>query len=493
MIKIDGESLSLKEVERVASYFEPVSLSDVTFGRIDRSAKFIEELASSGKVIYGVTTGFGSLCDRVIQSDEIEKLQENLLKSHASGIGTPLPEEDVRAGIVVRANSLAKGYSGVRRIVIEKLLELLNKKIYPYVPSFGSVGASGDLAPLAHISLLLIGRGRVFYNGKVSNFNDVSAELGFEPLTELKAKEGLALINGTAVETGISSLLLRKAFYLVSVSLKAAALTLEVLKGRKEAFDARVQEVRGYSEQKEVAEFILNEIQDSKLVNSTNRVQDAYSLRCIPSVYGAVLGGLRYAENIILKELNAVTDNPIIFADDGDVISGGNFHAEPVAFAMDHFSLVLSEIGSISERRINRLLNPVLSGLPAFLVKHSGLNSGMMIVQYTAAALASMNKTLSHPASADSISVSADQEDHVSMGMNSVLKAKSVLENVRHIIAIELLVSAQAADFAGAENLGKGTRETYRKIRDIVEFADSDREFSYDIEKISSALSGRVI
>ena len=493
MIKINGESLSLKEIERIASFFEEVSLSAETYRNIDRAAEFIENIAREGKVIYGVTTGFGSLYNRTIPKEDIEKLQENLLMSHASGMGDPLSEEDVRAGIAVRINSLAKGYSGTRRIVIEKLVELLNKKIYPYVPSYGSVGASGDLAPLAHISLLLIGKGRVFYKGTVRNFSDVKDYLHFVPLNGLKAKEGLALINGTAVESGISAVLLRKAFYLVNASLKAAALALEALRGRKEAFDLRVQEVRGYDEQKEVAKIILGEINGSKLVNSTDRVQDAYSLRCIPSVYGAVLGGLRYAENIMLKELNAVTDNPIVFAEDGDVISGGNFHAEPVAFAMDHFSIVLSEIGSISERRINRLLNPSLSGLPAFLVKQSGLNSGMMIVQYTTAAIASENKILAHPSSVDSIPVSADQEDHVSMGMNSVLKAKKVLKNVQHIIAAELLVATQAADFTGKEKLGKGTKETYEKVRKIVPFADKDREFAYDLEAIYTSLSKREI
>ncbi len=493
MIKLDGELLSLKEVERVASFFEEVSLSDKTYQDIDHAAEFIENIVGGGKAIYGVTTGFGSLYDRIIPKEDVEKLQENLLMSHASGVGVPLSEEDVRAGIVVRANSLSKGYSGARRIVIEKLIELLNKKIYPYVPSYGSLGASGDLAPLAHISLLLIGKGKVFYKGALRDFSDVKERLHFVPLKVLKAKEGLALINGTAVEAGISAVLLRKAFYLVNTSLKAAALTLEALKGRKEAFDMRVQDVRGYDEQREVAKIILNEINGSKLVNSTDRVQDAYSLRCIPSVYGAVLGGLRYAENIILKELNAVTDNPIIFAEDGDVISGGNFHAEPIAFAMDHFSIVLSEIGSISERRVNRLLNPALSGLPAFLVKHSGLNSGMMIVQYTDAALASENKILAHPASVDSIPVSADQEDHVSMGMNSVLKAKKVLDNVQHIVSSELLVAAQAADFVGVKYLGNGTKETYNRIREIVPFADKDREFAYDLEKIYGMLSERKI
>ncbi len=492
MIRIDGESLSLKEVERIAAG-EEVKLSEETFERIDRSASFVEKLASEEKVIYGVTTGFGKLCDTVIPPDEASKLQENLLKSHSSGTGEPLPEKDVRAGIAVRINSLAKGYSGIRRIVLEKLVELLNKKVYPYVPSYGSVGASGDLAPLAHISLLLLGKGKAFYKGKFRDFEEVYPLINFEPVDKLQAKEGLALINGTAVEAGISALLIRDAFYLFNASLKAAALSLEALRGRREAFDLRIQSVRGYDTQEEVARIILSETDGSKLINSEPRVQDAYSLRCIPAVYGAVLSGLRYAENIVLKEINAVTDNPIVFAEEGDVLSGGNFHAEPLAFAMDHFAIVMSEVGSISERRMNRLLNPALSGLPPFLVKHSGLNSGMMIVQYTAASLISENKILAHPASVDSIPVSADQEDHVSMGMNSVLKAKKLLSNVRKIVAAEFLVATQAAEFSGAGKLGKGTSETFEKIRSFVPFAESDREFSYDLEKISEALLLRKI
>ncbi len=492
MIRINGESLSLKEVERIASG-EEISLSEETFQRIDESAAFIEKLASQGKVIYGVTTGFGKLCDTVIPPEDAGKLQENLIKSHSSGSGEPLPERYVRAGIAVRINSLAKGYSGIRRIVLEKLVELLNKKVYPYVPSYGSVGASGDLAPLAHISLLLLGKGRAFYEGEFKDFSKIFHLINFEPIDRLRAKEGLALINGTAVESGISSLLIREAFYLVEASLKASSLSLEALRGRKEAFDLRIQEVRGYETQEEVAGFVLSQIKGSKLVNSVPRVQDAYSLRCIPAVYGAVLGGLRYAENIILKEINAVTDNPIVFTKSEDVLSGGNFHAEPVAFAMDHFAIVMSEVGSISERRVNRLLNPALSNLPPFLVKHSGLNSGMMILQYTMASLVSENKVLSHPASVDSIPVSADQEDHVSMGMNAVLKADKIISNIRRIVAIELLVSAQAVDFYGSENLGMGTKETYDKIRSITDFAEHDREFSYDLEKIERALKERKI
>ncbi len=492
MIKIDGDSLSLSEIEKVADEFEEVRLSERALPHIEESAKYVEEVAKRGEIVYGVTTGFGELCNEIINKKDVARLQENLLKSHASGTGIPLSEREVRASIIVRANSLAKGYSGIRKVTLEKLLELLNKRIYPYVPAYGSVGASGDLAPLAHISLLLIGRGKVIYNNKVRDALPVLRKNGITPIKTLKAKEGLALINGTAVETGIASLLLREAKYILLASLKAAALSMEALRARKEAFDPRIQDLRLHTGQKEVAKIILNEISGSKLINSTNKVQDAYSIRCIPSVYGAIMDNLRFIESVLIEEANAVTDNPIIFAKDKCILSGGNFHAEPIAFAMDMFSIVVAEIGDITERRINRLLNPALNeGLPAFLIKHAGLNSGMMIPQYAAATLVSENKTLCHPASVDSIPVSADQEDHVSMGMNAVLKARKVLENVERIVAIELLVSAQAADFVGEESLGKGTSNTYHIIRNSVSFAEEDREFSYDMEKLYNLLRER--
>ncbi len=491
MIKIDGESLTTFEVDEVARLKAKVSLSDDAYTKIDDSSDFIASIIDSGKVVYGVNTGFGKLSETVIPKDLLHQLQENLIKSHASGTGKSLREEEVRASILVRANTLAKGYSGVRRIVIEKLIELLNKEIYPYVPSFGSLGASGDLAPLAHIALLLIGKGRVISKGNVFEAQDTLKSAGFKPFSFLNAKEGLALINGTSVETGIFALIIRDSKYLFDVSLKASALSMEALRARSEAFDPRIQKVRGIVEQSETAERILKEISGSSLINSVPRVQDAYTIRCIPQVYGAVLKSLRFAEDIISTELNAATDNPLVFANDSEVLSGGNFHAEPVSFAADQVAIAISEIGNITERRVNRLLNPSLSNLPPFLAKESGVNSGFMVLQYTAASLVSMNKVLSHPASVDSIPVSADQEDHVSMGMDAVLKACDVLDNVKRIVAIELLSAAQAVDFVGGKNLGKGTYLTYSKVREIAPFADKDREFSYDLEKIYEKLNQR--
>ncbi|MGB9694945.1 MAG: histidine ammonia-lyase [Caldisericaceae bacterium] len=493
MIQIDGESLTTFEVEEVARYREKVHLDNLAYEKIDKASAFIDSILQSGKIVYGVNTGFGKLSETIISASQIGDLQENLIKSHSSGTGKPLSEQEVRAAIIVRANTLAKGNSGVRRITIEKLIELLNKDIYPYVPSMGSLGASGDLAPLAHIALLLIGRGRLILDGELVDFDKALLEKDFQPLDRLAAKEGLALINGTSCETGISALIIRESKYIFEVSLKAAALSMEALKSKSDAFDERIHKVRGIAEQGEVAARILKEIQGSALIDSKSRVQDAYTIRCIPQVYGAILKSMRFVEETIAQELNAATDNPLVFADDGDVISGGNFHAEPIAFAMDQLSIVLSEIGSITERRVNRLLNPVLSELPPFLSTESGVNSGLMILQYTAASLVSMNKILSHPASVDSIPVSADQEDHVSMGMNSVLKAREVLDNIKRIVAVELIAAAQAVDIVGIDKLGKGTREIYEKVRANVSFAPKDREFAYDLEKIYKALEGRDI
>lgn len=485
---IDGKSLDLDGVIRVAKSFESVELSPETFEKVEQSSKFINEIVKEGKVVYGINTGFGKLCDKVIPSESVSELQENLLLSHAAGTGEPLTETEVRATILVRANSLAKGFSGVRRNLIEKLLELLNIRVYPYVPSYGSLGASGDLAPLAHIALLLIGKGKVIDKGVTTDALSFLQEKGFEPFKRLHAKEGLALINGTAVEAGISSVLTSEAKYLLNTAVKASALSMEALRAKKDPFDPRIQEVRNVLEQRFIANLILEEINGSKLIDSTQKVQDAYTIRCIPQVYGAVLMNLSYIENILKGEINSVTDNPIVFAEDKEILSGGNFHSEPVAFAMDLFSIIMADLGNIIERRINRLLNPALSELPPFLTDKFGLHSGLMILQYTAASLVSENKMLAHPASVDSIPVSADQEDHVSMGMNSVLKARKVIQNLRKIIGAELIIASQAVDFRGSELLGKGTKNTYLKIRECIPFVSSDRILSYDLDKIEELI-----
>lgn len=491
MVRIDGETLTPLEVEKVAVRFEEVSIDLSCLSRIESSRAFVERVVESGKTVYGINTGFGKLADTTISTEKLKELQRNLVLSHASGTGKPFNESEVRAIILARANSLAKGYSGVRQDIIEKLLELLNKRIYPYVPCFGSLGASGDLAPLAHIAILLIGEGRVFVEGNLEDFNKVKGYLGFEPLQELFPKEGLALINGTSAEVGIASLLYHYAKYLLDISIKASALSIEALRGKSDAFDTELCEVRNFPEGSDVSRRIKSEIAGSSLVGSDNRVQDAYAIRCIPAVYGSAAKVLKFVEEIITAELNGVTDNPVIFPESSKIVSGGNFHGQSIAFAMDFLAIALSEIGNITERRINRLLNPSLSLLPPFLAKDAGVNSGMMILQYTAASLVSMNKVLSHPASVDSIPVSADQEDHVSMGMNAVLKARDVVENLEKIIAIELITASQAVDFLGNDKLGKGSAITYRKIREHVNFVEKDRELSRDIEKVSNLLKSR--
>ena len=485
---IDGKSLDLDGILKVSKDFEKVQLSPMSFKKINQSSKFINKILEEKKIVYGINTGFGKLCNKVIPLESVSELQKNLLLSHAAGTGEPLAEMEVRAAILVRANSLAKGFSGVRKELIEKLLELLNKKIYPYVPSYGSLGASGDLAPLAHIALLLIGKGKIINNGNVVEARPFLKEKGIEYFDKLQAKEGLALINGTAVEAGISSILVSEAKYLLQVAIKSSALSMEALRAKKEAFDPRIQEVRNVLEQRIISDMILKEINGSKLIDSAQKVQDAYTIRCIPQVYGAVLMNLSYIENVLTGEINSVTDNPIVFAENGEVLSGGNFHAEPLAFAMDLFSIILTDLSNMIERRINSLLNPVLSELPPFLTDKFGLHSGLMILQYTVASLVSENKMLAYPASIDSIPVSADQEDHVSMGMNSVLKARKVIQNLRKIIGAELIIAAQGIDFRGSELLGKGTRKTYLKIRKTIPFASSDRIFSYDIDKIEGMI-----
>ena len=485
---IDGKSLDLDGILKVSKDFEKVQLSPMSFKKINQSSKFINKILEEKKIVYGINTGFGKLCNEVIPLESVSELQKNLLLSHAAGTGKPLAEMEVRATILVRANSLAKGFSGVRKELIEKLLELLNKKIYPYVPSYGSLGASGDLAPLAHIALLLIGKGKIINNGNVVEARPFLKEKGIEYFDKLQAKEGLALINGTAVEAGISSILVSEAKYLLQVAIKSSALSMEALRAKKEAFDPRIQEVRNVLEQRIISDMILKEINGSKLIDSAQKVQDAYTIRCIPQVYGAVLMNLSYIENVLTGEINSVTDNPIVFAENGEVLSGGNFHAEPLAFAMDLFGIILTDLSNMIERRINSLLNPVLSELPPFLTDKFGLHSGLMILQYTVASLVSENKMLAYPASIDSIPVSADQEDHVSMGMNSVLKARKVIQNLRKIIGAELIIAAQGIDFRGSELLGKGTRKTYLKIRKTIPFASSDRIFSYDIDKIEGMI-----
>ncbi len=494
-LEIDGNTLKIDDVYTISHNKTPVKLSRKSIKAIEKSSALVKEVVNLGKPVYGINTGFGKLADVTIKSADLKKLQENLILSHSSGAGEVAKEEEVRAAIIVRANSLAKGYSGVRKEVVEKFLEILNKGIYPYVPIFGSLGASGDLAPLSHIALLLLGRGKIVKDKQIVDFSSQLSNYSFEPIYEFYPKEGLALINGTSFEAGISALLIYEAKYLFNVALKSFSMAFEALLGRLDPFDLRIHKVRNSIYQEKVSKEVMNILSESTLVNKGKNVQDAYTLRCMPQVYGAVLENLDYISNFIEREINASTDNPLIF-EDGTIVSGGNFHAQPLAFLMDLYAIILTSLSSMIERRINRLLNPNLSHLKPFLANNPGTESGMMILQYLAASLVSMSKVLSHPASVDSIPVSADQEDFVSMGMNAVIKAKNVLENFRKVVAVELIVGAQALEMVIEENkehMGKGTEEMFSKLRAFVSFAQKDREFSYDVSNVEDALKKHLL
>ena len=522
-IVLTGADLSLADVEAVARRGARATLDDAARGRMQESRDLIERLVAAGEVVYGVTTGFGALATQFIAPEDAEQLQENLLMSHAVGVGGPLPREIVRAMLVLRANTLALGHSGCRPELVDRLLRFLELGIHPVVPAQGSVGASGDLAPLAHLALPLIGRGEVETGGRVVPAVEALREAGLEPLV-LGAKEGLALLNGTQLMTALGALLLVDADRLGRTASVAAAMSVEALLGTDVAFSAAYQLARPHPGQIAVAGEMRYLLRDSTVQTGhhghAHKVQDPYSLRCVPQVHGAVRDALDHLRRVLDIEMNSATDNPLVFpeggvaAEDalatggGRVISGGNFHGEPVALALDFAKLALAELGSISERRTSLLLDPRLSGgLPAFLASSSGLDSGLMLVQYTAAALASENKVLAHPASVDSIPTSANQEDHVSMGPIAGRHARSVLEHVEQIVAIELLVAAEGLDCrlellaqsdtdahapATAEPArpGVGVAEAHRRIRAVVARLDGDRELGADLAALAELVHG---
>ncbi len=495
MIYIDGNSLTVKDVINVCKKHETVKLSQSAEPKIKESRSYVEKILKENRTVYGITTGFGELANKSISPDKAEKLQENIIRSHSTGVGKPFDEEVVRGIILLRANALAKGHSGVRVKVIETLLELLNKKIYPYIPSQGSVGASGDLAPLSHLALALIGEGECFVDGKRTDSGTVLKSAGIAPL-KLEAKEGLGLINGTQVMASLGCLAVEQAKTLVKNAQIAGAMSLEALKGTAKAFDARIHELRPHPGQLKVAENVRHLIADSEIIAShkdCDKVQDAYTLRCIPQVYGAVLDTIDYVHQVLSIEINSATDNPLIFPAEDEAISGGNFHGEPLAFAMDYLGIALSEIANISERTVDRLVNPHKSGLPAFLSRDNGLNSGFMIAQYTAASLVSENKVLAHPASVDSVPTSAGQEDHVSMGTIASRHARDITHNVEQVLAIEMLASAQGMDF-WSMSPGKGTKIAHDFIRKHVSFMDEDRILYKDMEVAKKLVtSGEIV
>lgn len=474
-LKINGGGFDVKDIVRVARDYAPVSIESEALQRISRSRAMLEELVEKDAVVYGITTGFGRFSDVSISRKDAIQLQKNLIASHAAAVGDPLSEEVVRAALLLRLNALARGCSGVRPVIVEQLVDVLNKEVVPVIPEQGSLGASGDLAPLSHLALVLTGEGEAFYRGERMTGGEALKLAGIEPVTLLE-KEGLALINGTQIMTAIGVLAYHDAINLLKAALITAALTLEAQLAVPDAFDPLITSVRPYHGHEYCAKAICNLLQGSKLIGSDQRkVQDAYSLRCIPQVHGATANALSYVNSILEIEINSVNDNPLLFPDEGRVLSGGNFHGQPVAQAMDFMAIATSELGSIAERRIERLVNPALSGLPPFLVDEGGLNSGFMIAQYTAASLVSENKILCHPASVDSIPSSANQEDHVSMGTTAARKGRKVVDNTAKVIGIELLVSAQALDFRGSEKLGLGTAAAYEVLRKEVDFMEKDR------------------
>ncbi|MEW5784916.1 MAG: histidine ammonia-lyase [Bacillota bacterium] len=475
-VVVSGEGLTLEEVTRVARRWCPVTLDPASLERIAASRAMLEKLVAEERVVYGITTGFGRFSDVLISREDAVQLQKNLIASHAAAVGDPLPTEVARGAILLRINALAKGCSGVRLLIVERLAELLNKGVTPVIPGQGSLGASGDLAPLSHLALVLTGQGEAYYRGRRLDGAAALAEAGIEPVT-LREKEGLALINGTQIMSALGSLALWDSLNLLKAAQITAALTLEAQLAVADAFDPLIARVRPHRGHLRTAENMRRLLEESALIGSDGgKVQDAYSLRCIPQVHGATADALEYVQSILDVEINAVTDNPLLFAEENRVLSGGNFHGQPLAQAMDFLAIAVAELGSISERRVERLINPALSGgLPPFLINGGGLNSGLMIAQYTAASLVSENKVLCHPASVDSIPSSANQEDHVSMGATAARKARQVVENVGRVIGIELLTACQAIGFRDPAKLGRGTSVAYRLLRKEVGFVEQDR------------------
>lgn len=492
-IVVDGDSLKLKDLTLVACEGEPAYLSSAAREKVSRSRRVVERALENGKVIYGVTTGFGKLSDIRIPHHDIQQLQINLLRSHACGVSDPLLENEVRAALLLRANALAKGYSGVRPEVLETLLEMLNRGVHPVVPSRGSVGASGDLAPSAHLALVLIGEGESYFQGERMAGAEAMRRAGIAPI-QLQAKEGLSVLNGTQFMLAVGGLALVRALTLVETADVAGAMSLEALLGTTVASDPRIQEVRPHPGQRRTAANILRLLRGSEIVEShreCGRLQDAYSLRCIPQVHGAVRDSLDHVVEVLEREINSATDNPLVFPESEEILSGGNFHGAPLAYALDYAAIAVADLGNIAERRLERLVNPDLSGLPAFLAVDPGLSSGYMMLQVMAASLVSENKVLSHPASVDSIPTSANKEDHVSMGMTSALKLRSVVENVETVLASELLAACQAMEFRKPLVPGEGTREAYRTVRAEVPPLQLDHPISPDVQAVARLIRSR--
>jgi len=500
---IDGENLSIEDVIAVARDGAEVEIQRKVREKVKKCRQFLEEVVREKRVVYGVTTGFGALATVIIPPENVKKLQSNLIRSHSAGVGRPLPKDVTRALMLLRANTLAKGNSGIRLTTLETLVQMINMGVHPVIPEKGSVGASGDLAPLSHMTLVMMGEGEAEYQGKKMSGKEAMEKARITQV-KLDSKEGLALINGTQLMTAIGTLAIYDAERLIKIAEIAASMSLEALSGISDAFDERIHQVRPHPGQITSARNVRLLTAGSKMMQTGSKVmrksetrppQDPYSLRCIPQVLGAARDAIFYVKRVIETEINSATDNPLIFVEDKESLSGGNFFGQPVSVAMDLLSIALTIIGNISERRIARLMDENLSlGLPAFLIHkevEKGIHSGFMSTQITAAALASENKALTHPASIDSIPTEANFEDFVSMGSIAARKAMEILRNVEHILAIELLCAAQGIDFRGPSKLGKGTKAAYSLVRKRVPVLKEDRVMSTDIEAVVEIIRSR--
>lgn len=491
-MELSGQKLTLSNIASVAHSDDKVRIGTAAQKRMAAARTVIDEIIARDVAVYGVTTGFGKLADVRIPHNEIERLQLNLVRSHACGIGNPLSELEVRAMMLLRANVLALGFSGIRPEVVDLLCEMLNNHVHPVVPEKGSVGASGDLAPLAHLALSLIGEGEAFFDGKRMPSAEGLKRAKLKPV-RLAAKEGLALLNGTQAMHAVGGLSILRAKRLVNIADVAGAMTLEGLRDTPAAFDARLQDARPHSGQKAAAAHLLSLLENSEIREShregDSRVQDAYSVRCMPQVHGAVRDVLAHCEQILEVESASATDNPLVFAETGDVISGGNFHGAPLAFAFDYAAIALADLVNMSERRIDRLTNPDKSeGLPAFLARKPGVESGFMIAQVAAASLVNEARVLAHPASSDNVTTSGGKEDHVSMGMTSALKLRSIVDLAENLFAIELLAAAEALEHRHPLKGGKGVERAFALVRKVAPPLKGDRSLSGDIARVAEQI-----
>jgi len=492
MLQLNGQQLTLQQIVDVATGKEQVALDPEARKRVEQARAVVEQIVNEGRTVYGVNTGFGKLSDVTIDRADLRQLQLNLVRSHSCGVGEPLPETEARAMLLLRANVLATGFSGARPLVIDTLIAMLERGVTPVIPEKGSVGASGDLAPLAHLALAVIGEGDAFFKGERLPGNIALQRAQIEPL-HLEVKEGLALLNGTQAMGAVGAIALHRAEKLVRLADVAGAMTLESLRGTPVAFDERIHGARPHAGQVAVAAHLRELLQESEIrrshENNDPRVQDAYSLRCMPQVHGAIRTALAHAIEVVQIESGSATDNPLVFSDTGEVLSGGNFHGAPLALVFDYAAIALTDLMSITERRIDRMVNPDANeGLPPFLTANPGISSGFMILQVSAVALLNEAKVLAHPASIDNVPTDGGKEDHVSMGMTSATKLRSIVKLAELTTAIELLVAAQALDYRAPLAPGRGVKEAHRIVRTLVEPLTTDRAMSADIEGVAAAI-----